>query len=153
PAGIPDFTLAKEQVASGRKPILDGVDWLREKGYRTVLHLRSLGEDDSEDRKMFEARGLVYISLEVSPETLSPAVVQQFNKIVVDPANLPLFVYDKEGALSGALWYLHFRTIEKARHEDALTRASRLGLKEDQTGAQRSIWLAIQKYLAEQSGK
>src|SRR5689334_19839889 len=32
PAGIPQFAFARDQVASGLKPMLDGVDWLKQNG-------------------------------------------------------------------------------------------------------------------------
>jgi hypothetical protein len=149
PAGIPQFALAEDQVATGLKPMLDGVDWLQQNGYRTVLHLRQPGEDDAAERKLFEMRGLKYLSLELSPQTLSRTVVDEFDRIVADRGNRPLFIYDKDGVLTGGLWYLHFRQVEHLNDEEARTRAARLGLREAQDGMQREMWLAIQKYLSE----
>jgi protein tyrosine phosphatase (PTP) superfamily phosphohydrolase (DUF442 family) len=149
PAGIPQFAIAKHQVATGLKPMLDGIDWLKQNGYRTVLHLRPPGEDDAAQRRLFEMRGLKYLSLEISPQTLSRAVVDEFNRIVDDRSNQPLFIYDKEGALSGGLWYLHFRFVERLSDEEARIRAGRLGLRETQNGLQSEMWLAIQKFQSE----
>src|SRR5262249_3020993 len=149
PSGIPQFAIAKNQVATGLKPMLDGIDWLKQNGYRTVLHLRQPGGDDAADRRLFEMRGLKYLSLEVSPQTLSRAVVDEFNRIVDDRSNQPLFIYDKEGALTGGLWYLHFRTVDHLNDEEARIRAGRLGLREMQSGLHSEVWLAIQKYLSE----
>jgi hypothetical protein len=151
PVGIPQFANVREKVGSGLRPILDGVEWLRENGYQAVLHIRQPGEDDTSDRKLFEMRGLKYLSLEISPQTLSGALVQEFNRIVADPANLPLFVYDKDSVLAGGLWYLHFRTVDHASAEEARVKAARLGFKEDHNEQHRLMWLAIQKYLSEQS--
>jgi protein tyrosine phosphatase (PTP) superfamily phosphohydrolase (DUF442 family) len=150
PVGIAQFAIAKEQVASGLKPDVEGVQWLQDNGYRTVVFVRRTGEDDTAERKIFEGRGLKYLSLESSPDTLSSAV-EKFNQIVADKSGHPLFVYDKDGTLAGALWYLHFRTVDKAADEEARTKASRLGLKEDKSEDQRLLWLAIQKYLGEQN--
>ncbi|MBV9125982.1 MAG: hypothetical protein JO112_21735 [Planctomycetes bacterium] len=152
PVGIPQFGVARDQVASGLKPSLDGLDWLQAKGYRTVLHLKAPGESDSADRQVVEKHGLKYLSLEVSPETLSRAVVDQFTRIVSDSGNFPVFVYDRDGMLAGGLWYLYFRTAEQQSDEVARMRAARLGLKEEATGAHRTMWVAIQKYLSEQGG-
>lgn len=149
PAGIPQFALAKDQVATGLKPMLDGVDWLKQNGYRAVLHLLQPGEDDAAERKLFEMRGLKYLRLEVSPQTLSRSVLEEFNRVVGDRGNQPLFIYDKSGALTGSLWYLHFRDVEQLGDEEARIRAAQLGLREDQNGLQREMWLAIQKYLSE----
>lgn len=149
PVGISQFATAKEQVTNGLKPQLDGLDWLKENGYRAVLHLRQPGEDDVADRRQVEKRGLFYLSLEVPPQALTKASVEEFNRIVSDPASQPLFVYDKDGALAGGLWYLYFRTVDKLTDAEARTRAGRLGLKDTQNGDQKLMWLAVQKYLSE----
>lgn len=152
PVGIPQFALAikEPQVATGLKPMLDGLDWLHSNGYKAVLHVRKPGEDDAADRKVIEKRGLKYLSLEVSPQTLNRDTLAEFNRLLADPSNVPLFVYDRDGALAGGLWYLHYRTIGKMSDEEARNRAGRLGLKPDGDGDARTMWLAIQKLLSEQ---
>jgi protein tyrosine phosphatase (PTP) superfamily phosphohydrolase (DUF442 family) len=127
--------------------MLDGLDWLANHGYKTALYIRQPGQDDSSDRKMFEARGLRYVSLEVSPQTLSREIVDQFNHLVTDAGNQPLFVYDRDGTVAGGLWYLYFRTAEGASDEDARAQAARLGLKPDSEEG-RPMWLAVQNYLS-----
>jgi hypothetical protein len=130
--------------------MLDGVDWLKQNGYRAVLHLRQPGEDDAADRRLFEMRGLKYLSLELSPQTLSRTVLDDFSRIVGDRSNnYPLFIYDKNGVLTGGLWYLHFREVEHLSDEEARLRAARLGLRDTANGPQREMWLAIQKFLNE----
>jgi hypothetical protein len=115
PVGIPQFATVRDQVSSGLKPLVDGgLEWLEANHYRTVLHIRSPGQDDSADRRQVEKHGMKYQTLEVSPQTLSQPIIEQFNRIVNDPLNAPLFVYDKDGTLGGALWYLHFRIVEQA---------------------------------------
>jgi protein tyrosine phosphatase (PTP) superfamily phosphohydrolase (DUF442 family) len=150
PVGIPQFAIAKEGVASGLRPSIEGLDWLKDNGYRTVLQVRRPGEDDAADRKQVSKRGLKYVSLEVSPETLSRQMVADFSKVVEDTGGRPLFVYDKDGMLAGGLWYLYFRTVEKDSDETARVKAARLGLSEAAEGDHKTMWLAIQKYLSEQ---
>jgi protein tyrosine phosphatase (PTP) superfamily phosphohydrolase (DUF442 family) len=149
PVDIPQYALAKERVASALKPFPDGLDWLKTQGYRTVLYLRGPGEDDSADRKQVEKRGLKYISLEVAPESLTRTTVDEFNAIVGEAGNLPLFVYDRDGMLAGGMWYLHFRRIDGLTDAEARKKAAALGLKEDENGPHRVMWLAIQKVLSE----
>jgi hypothetical protein len=50
--------------------------------------------------------------------------------------------------LSGGLWYLHFRLVEKTADQEALDRASRLGLRTDASGPHQAMILAVQKYLS-----
>jgi protein tyrosine phosphatase (PTP) superfamily phosphohydrolase (DUF442 family) len=150
PVGIPQFThvQGKDKIAAGLRPSLDeGLEWLKEKGYRTVLLVRLPGEEDQADRKQVEKRGMKFVSLEVSPLTLSKEIVDEFNRIVADKKALPLFVYDRDGSLAGGLWYLHFRTVEQSPDDAARLRAGALGLREDRDGSHREMWLAIQNFL------
>ena len=153
PAGIANFAEAMPGVATGLRPMLDGIDWLKANEYKAALQVRAPGENADGDRQLFEQKGLKYLSLEVSPKTLTPQVVDEFNKVVTEPGNRPLFVYDKDGSLAGALWYLHFRTAGKLSDDEARKKAAVLGLKEDAEGGPREMWLAIQKYLEEQEKK
>jgi protein tyrosine phosphatase (PTP) superfamily phosphohydrolase (DUF442 family) len=153
PAGIPNFAEPIPGVASGLRPTLDGIDWLKTNEFRAALHVKAPGENDDADRQLFEQKGLKYLSLEVSPTTLTRKVVEEFNKVVADAADRPLFVYDKDGSLAGALWYLHFRTAGKLPDEEARKKAASLGLKEEADGGPREMWLAIQKFLEEQDRK
>lgn len=150
PVGIPQFAGALDNVSAGLRPSLDdGLDWLQAKGYRSVLHVRLPGEADDADRKQVEKRGMKYVSLEVSPQTLHKMTVDEFNRIVRDAKGHPLFVYDQSGALAGGLWYLYFRTAEQLPDDASRIRAGALGLREDQAGGHRDMWQAAQKYLAE----
>ncbi len=148
PVDIPQFAVAKQDVASGQEPFADGVTWLKAHGYRTVLHIRTPGEDDQAARRRFEESGLRYLSLEVSPRTLSKEVVDKFNRLIANPDNLPLFVYDKDSSLTGGLWYLHFRLVDKETDERARDDAGRLGFREDQNGPHKEMWIAVQSYLS-----
>jgi protein tyrosine phosphatase (PTP) superfamily phosphohydrolase (DUF442 family) len=147
PADIPQFAFVKKGVASGQQPHPDGVKWLKDHGYKTVLHVRAPTETDNAAKRIFENRGLTYISLEVGPQTLTKEVVDRFNQVVGDDKNYPLFVYDKNSALAGALWYLHFRTIGGMSDEKARAEAERLGFKQEQDDIHRDMWLAVQNYL------
>ena len=150
PVGIMDFVAAiPDRVAGGRKPALDGLDWLKANGYKSTVLLRRPGESDAADRKQIEARGLTFQSIEVSPQTLTAKTVDDFARLVGDSATQPLFVYDADGSLSGGLWYLYFRRVEKLSDEAARLRAIRLGLKEGADGPHRDMWLAVQKMMAQ----
>ncbi len=149
PVDIPQFAAVKTNIASGQEPFAGGIAWLKSHGYRTVLHVRSPGEDDSSARNQYEQSGLRYLSLEVSPQTLSREIVDEFTRLVADANNLPLFVYDKDGSLAGALWYLHFRLVDQATEEKAREDAERLGFKQDRSDAHLKMWLAVQNLLKE----
>jgi protein tyrosine phosphatase (PTP) superfamily phosphohydrolase (DUF442 family) len=148
PVDVPQFAVAKDRVAVGLQPFPDGIAWLQTHNYKTVLHVRAPGEDDSAARRQFEKHGLRYVSLEVSPTTLSKDLLEQFDRLVNEDANLPLFVYDKDGALAGGLWFLYFRTVEGTTDDKARSEAGRLGFQADKDGDHRTMWIAVQNYLS-----
>ncbi len=151
PADIPQFATVKKGVASGQQPFPDGVKWLKDHGYKTVLHVRAPTESDNAAKRIFENRGLTYLSLEVGPHSLTKDVVERFNQIVTDEKNLPLFVFDKNSSLTGALWYLHFRTVDGMSDEKARAEATRLGFRQEQDDNHRDMWIAVQAYLKSQN--
>src|SRR5262249_10520197 len=118
-------------------------------GYRTVVHIRRPGADDSADRRQVEKRGMKYLALELSPETLNQQAIERFNQLVADRSGHPLFVYDHDGSLVGGLWYLYFRTAEGLGEDVAGARAGALGLREDRDEAHRAMWLAVQRYMSD----
>ncbi len=147
PVDILQFALVRPRVASGQQPFLDGVDWLKSRNYKTVLHVRAPGEDNSAARRQFERKGLIYLSLEVSPATLTREIVKEFDRIVTNADNLPLFVYDKDSSVLGGLWYLHFRGHGRLSDERARREAMRLGFKVEDDPEHRTMWVAVQNLL------
>lgn len=146
PVGIPQFAIAREGVSSGLTPQADGIDWLRANGYRTVLHLHPAGVDDGSARKAVESRGMTFLSLTVSPESLAQAA-EEFNRIVNHKPNQPVFVYDKDGIRAGSLWYLYFRVVDRLADDAARRKATDLGLRETTQGEAGTMWVAIQQHL------
>jgi protein tyrosine phosphatase (PTP) superfamily phosphohydrolase (DUF442 family) len=148
PVGIADFAQVKPDVTTGLKPDLDGLGWLKDRGYRTIVFLKKPGEEDAADRRLVERHGMRFIALQVSPESLNAATVEEFNRTINDPSGRPVFVYDRDGTTSGSMWYLYFRTSDLLGDDEARLRAGRVGLKEKGTPEQMAMWLAVQKYLA-----
>lgn len=144
PIDLPGYAIARPGVASGLRPFPDGISWLKDRGYVTVLHLKAPGEDNTAARRQFEKKGLNYLSLETSPARLTKETYEQFNRIVTDTKLQPLFVYDKDGSVAGGLWYLHFRVNGMLTTEKARAEAQRLGLRFDDDAEHQAMWLAVQ---------
>lgn len=144
--GLPGLTKVLDDVAAGGKPALEGFDSLKQAGYRSVIFLHPAGTDVSQVRDVAESRGLVLVPIETTPEKLADAL-DQFNRTLAERSARPVYVYADEGFRAGAVWYLHFRTVEMQSAEVAKIRAHALGLTETGTEAQ-AFWVAIQQYLA-----
>lgn len=130
-AGIEDFTTVKEGVAAGLRPTLEGLDWLAEKGYKTVLYLRRSSDDDTTDKRQVEKRLMQFSSLEVKPEELNQAFIDNFNAMIGKTEHRPTFIYARDGNISAAVWYIHLRTAEFLTHDEAKLRIARLGFKDE----------------------
>jgi protein tyrosine phosphatase (PTP) superfamily phosphohydrolase (DUF442 family) len=145
PTGLVGFVKVKDGVASGRRPALEGFDALKQAGYRTVVYLHPAGADVSATRDVAEKRNLRFVAIGTTPENLADALAQ-FNATLSDRAARPVYVYDDDGVRAGALWYLHFRTVEVMNDDVARVRAKPLGLT-DQTDEAKAFALATQRFL------
>ncbi|MBA4188832.1 MAG: hypothetical protein C0467_12610 [Planctomycetaceae bacterium] len=143
--GLPGFVKVQDGVANGRKPALDGFESLKRQGYRTAIYLHPAGADVSAAKEVAEGRGLRFVAIEVTPEKL-PVNLNSFNDAVGDKASRPTYVFDDDGVRTGALWYLHFRTVDAMNDDAARIRAKPLGFTNQGEEAQ-AFGLAIQRYL------
>jgi protein tyrosine phosphatase (PTP) superfamily phosphohydrolase (DUF442 family) len=144
-AGLPAFAKAKDGLASGGKPTLDGLHSLRQAGYRTVIYLHAAGVDVSAAKEVAEKRHLKFVAIETTPEKLAEAI-GTFNGTVAETANRPAYVYADDGFRAGTVWYLHFRTADEMADDAARIRAKPLGLT-DQGDEAKDFALATQRYL------
>ncbi|HEX3151435.1 MAG TPA: hypothetical protein VHR66_25380 [Gemmataceae bacterium] len=131
PTGIVDFTRVKDGVYTGQRPDLDGLDWLKAKGYKTIVHVKRPQDMDDTDRGQVEKRDMKFISLPITPEMLTNEWIDEFNRIVGDTSARSVFVYGQDPQAAGVAWYLHFRTAEIRLHDEARVRAGQLGLKDE----------------------
>lgn len=127
PIGIGEFAQVKDGVSAGQRPTIEGLDWLKSKGYKSVVYLRGPKDDDTTDRRQVERREMKFVSLFVTPELLTLQWVEEFNQLVGETASHPMFVYATDSQVAGTAWYLHFRTAEFLTHDEARVRAGRFG--------------------------
>jgi hypothetical protein len=150
PAGIAQFyTTMITGVSTGVHPkVDDGLDWLADHDYKTVVRLRAAAEEEGPDRKLIEDRyRMRYISFEISPEAVGKSKLDEFAKIVGDTSLHKMFVYDQDGSLAAPLWYLYFRKINN--NDDGVARIlSHMPPTDTLSGQQKRMWDAVQQYLS-----
>jgi protein tyrosine phosphatase (PTP) superfamily phosphohydrolase (DUF442 family) len=136
-SGIADFVEVKEGIATGRRPTIDGLDWLKSNSYKSIVYLRPKSKDDASDKRQVELRDMKYTSMVVSADTLSQDWIDEFNRVVGQSAAQPIFVYG-DAADVGPIWYLHLRTAQFLTHDEAIIRAKRYGLKDEDSELMRA---------------
>jgi protein tyrosine phosphatase (PTP) superfamily phosphohydrolase (DUF442 family) len=143
-AGV-NATRVKDGLYAGRRPTLDEFDALKTAGFRSVVYLHGPGSDTAAVKDMAATRGLAFLAIETTPETLADASAE-FNKATADRLNRPAYVFTDQDARAGAVWYLHLRTVDALGDDVARLRARPLGLT-DQGDEGRAFALAIQRIL------
>ncbi len=151
PLDLPAFATALDRgpVTTSGKPELDGYEWLKKNGYKTVVYLHEPGANDvTSARTLAEKKGLTFVAVPVSPETL-PAAFATFEELVRDAKARPLHVFATSGNRAGSLWYLVYRQVEFLSADAARVRAGKLGLGDPADSAEaKQFWLAVSKVLS-----
>jgi protein tyrosine phosphatase (PTP) superfamily phosphohydrolase (DUF442 family) len=97
--GIVNFAWLAPGVARGEQPEDDSLDWLKARGFRTVIDLRK-GHDE---RARVTARGMSAVAIPVRADLLgstapTDAQVRQFFATVLDSAQRPVFFHCRRGS-------------------------------------------------------
>lgn len=145
PVGIAGFDRVRENLTTGQRPSLEGLDWLQKSGVKIVVFLHRPGEPLDGDRQQVEKRGMTFVPIEINPQGLAPESVDRFMKLQTENRADMRFVYDLDGSLAGAMWYLSYRLIDQDSDEVARIKAGSLGQPETREAA-RDVWQAARKF-------
>src|SRR5271165_3211801 len=139
--GISRFVAVDLKLAAGSLPSAAGLDWLTEKGYKTLVDLRESSETDLPFIGEATKRGLRYIALPVNLESIDRAHVARFNFELAMGEARPLYFFDSDGTRAGTLWYIRRVAVDRVNTEIARREAEDLGLYNP------DYWSAARSYL------
>ena len=125
--GIARFSAVDLKLAGGSLPSAAGLDWLEEKGYRTLVDLREASEADSTFIAEATRRGFRYIALPISLKTIDREHLARFNFELALGDARPLYFFDRDGDRAGTLWYLRRITVDRIDTQIAHREAEELG--------------------------
>lgn len=103
-------------IAGGALPTAEGLDWLVDKGYKTLLDLREPGEVQPEFIGQVSQRGLRYLALPVKLEKLTLEKIERFQRELDQETARPIYFFDGDGSRAGAMWFV----ASLARHKERL---------------------------------
>ena len=126
--GLRRYASVAPTVAGGSAPSIEGLDWLKEKGYRTLLDLRRTSEVDPNFVDAASDRGMLYISLPLMANRLDASRLARFDDLIARTDNRPLFFCDTDGTRAALAWYIHDRVVNQEDSQSALAKAEELGL-------------------------
>lgn len=137
------FVSLEPKLAGGSLPDAAALDWLRDKGYKTVLDLRESAQVQPSFIADVTNRGMRYVALPVSVKTLDADHISRFQFELSLSDARPLYFCDSDGFRAGALWYIRRMTVDKIDQEAATREAEDLGL----TSNAKAFWQAVTAYV------
>ncbi|MGL4423388.1 MAG: hypothetical protein ACRCZF_22210 [Gemmataceae bacterium] len=138
-----DYQQVTEQLASGRKPSIEQLPALSARGVKTLVHLHAPGADTRPYEEAVNSRGLRYVGVPMSAETLKTA----YPKFAEAIRNTTAYVADEDGSRTGPSWYIYFRTVGGYGDDLARIRAAALGLRDTPDAEANKYWTAIRDLL------
>jgi protein tyrosine phosphatase (PTP) superfamily phosphohydrolase (DUF442 family) len=140
--GLARFLAVDVKLAGGSLPSTAGLDWLVEKGYRTLLDLRESSEVSPAFISLVTSKGLRYIALPIGAASIDREHVTQFQFEVAAAEARPLYFFDSDGTRAGALWYIRRIANDHVDRQVARREAEELGLLD------QAYWSAVTKYVS-----
>ncbi len=142
---IKNFLRINTDFCTGGQPSLDDLAKLKEQGVRAIINLRRPSEYDHAPNQTVqghaaeEARarelGLRYFNIPVDPNAPTDEQVEEFLKLMTDPANRPAFIHCSAANRVGAFWMIWRVRVQGWTLEEAEKEADRIGLANPKTRA------------------
>ncbi len=126
-----DLKKINDQVTVGGQPTAGDIEQLKADGFRTIVNLRTAGEDDQpmspdEERQAVEKAGMKYLHLPVSSATAGPETVDQFCE-QLPKFEGPVLVHCHAGMRAGAFTMMATAVDEGWSGDDTLEKAKAMG--------------------------
>jgi uncharacterized protein (TIGR01244 family) len=127
---IPNYARLTPSLAVAGQPTPEALARLRELGFRTVVNLRAESEPGVQaEAEAVRAAGLTYVSVPVTPETLSAADATAVRRVLDDPAGGPVLLHCGSSNRVGGVWAVIQAQAKGLTVEQALAEGEAAGLR------------------------
>ncbi len=126
-----DLKKINDRITVSAQPSTDDIAQLKNDGFRTIVNLRTEGEEDqpmspAEERQAVEKAGMKYVHLPVSSAGMARELVDKFREQVAElPA--PVLVHCQAGMRAGAFTMMATATKEGWSGDETLEKAKAMG--------------------------
>lgn len=124
-----------DQITVGPQPAADEFEQLKEQGFRSIVNLRTEGEEEQpltpeEEGRVVRDLGLEYLNIPVSMKEIKPDQVDRFRS---ELARLPkpMFAHCKGGKRAGAFAMMHIACEQGMSGDATLQQAMDMGFECD----------------------
>ena len=124
PHGVRNFTQVDATFACGGALSKDAMASLKEAGFVTVVNLRAASEEGANvdaEREAAKAAGIRYAHLPFVSASPDATKVDEFLKIVSDPARQPVLLHCNSGARAAMFWAIKRVLIDGWPVEQAMS--------------------------------
>ena len=124
----------ERQIATGisiaGQPTVEELKNLGDTDYRTIINLRSDGEDGAvaDEERLVEGAGLNYASIPVTPQTLDDSAVFRFSQALDSVDSQPAVAHCGSGGRAGIMVLLHLAIQHGWSLARTLEEGERLGI-------------------------
>lgn len=120
------------ELAIAGQPAPDGLSWLVEEGYRSVVNLRSPDEAGfwNDEQLQVEQLGLRYVNYPIQLSHLTPETVLRLIQQISDFPK-PILIHCDSGIRSSVVALIQIAVKQGMRTEDAFQKVAKLGLLND----------------------
>ena len=127
-------------LAGGSLPTAEGLGWLKEKGYRTLVDLRPRTEVSLDFPDRVTDGGMLYVAIPFGIDPIDPTRLTRFNDLIGPNDQRPLYFCDTDGRRAGLIWYLRLRSQDHDDADTARSKAEEIGfLAGDQSRAEQFL--------------
>jgi uncharacterized protein (TIGR01244 family) len=129
-AAVPNYRRVRPDLATAGQPTADTLRKLKDLGFKTVVNLRTEGENGAvaDEKAIVEAAGLRYVHVPITAATFSRADVDAVGRVLDDPAAGPVLLHCAAASRVGAVWTVH--QVGKGKsYEAAEAEGKTIGLK------------------------
>ena len=118
PVAVPNYAVLRPGVAAAGQPTPDALRQLKTQGFRTVINIRTEAEGPKGEEEIVKGLGLRYVSIPVTPETLSLEDVRAVAKLLDDPEAAPVLFHcassNRVGGVIAVIEGLAGKSLEEA---------------------------------------
>ena len=128
-----DLKKITDQITVSGQPTADDIAQLKNDGFRTIVNLRTEGEEDQpmspeEERQAVEKAGMRYVHLPVSSATMGPETVDNF-RAQLPELEAPILVHCQAGMRAGAFTMMATATEQGWSGDETLEKAQAMGFE------------------------
>ncbi len=123
---LPRFHRVNQDLYRGGMPREDGFRFLKKMGIKTVVNFRN----DNDEKSLVESLGMKHVHIPLTASRgIADFYIQEFFKVVNNPANYPVFVHCRRGAdRTGTMIAFYRIAFEGWDPEQAYREARNIGL-------------------------